>query len=221
MTGPIKRAHGATLIEFLVGVVGVLLPLALGTLQLALLTVDRHQLNLATQLAVRAAALEHGSMATLRRELARGLAPMFGDKQAMAQANAVMPVATARAVALAEVLRPDLTRITVLNPTAQSFVDFERTRSGIREIPDGAYEPSHPMGTQSRQTLLDANTLSVRVTYCARLIVPLVDRVIPALLAVSARDALALGCYAERRIPMTARAIVPMHSTPRRAALGL
>ena len=157
----------------------------------------------------------------MRKELARGLAPMFGDKRAMAEPHAVLPVATARARALPEVMGPDLTRITVLNPTAQSFADFERTRFGIREIPDGAYEPSNRVGAQSRQSLLDANTLSVHVTYCRRLIVPLVDRVITAMLTPFARDALALGCYAQRRIPMSARAIVPMHSTPRRTALGL
>ena len=119
-----ERPRGASLIEFLIGVVGVLLPLVLAILQIALLTVTRQQLNLATQLAARAAAVDHGSLSTVRTELARGLTPLFGDKRSMSQAGAVLPVVTAQALALAEVLRPDLTHVDVLNPTRESFQDL-------------------------------------------------------------------------------------------------
>lgn len=216
-----ERLRGASLIEFLIGVVGVLLPLVLAILQIALLTVTRQQLNLATQLAARAAAVDHGSLSTVRTELARGLTPLFGDKRAMSQAGAVLPVVTAQALALAEMLRPNLTRIDVLNPTRESFEDFEMLRDGIRQIPNGPFEPPIRVGTASGQTLQDANTLSLRVTYCARLTIPLVDRLIPALLAVRVRDPRDLACYAARRLPMTARAVITMHSAPRRQALGL
>ncbi|MCB1625375.1 MAG: hypothetical protein KDI32_12365, partial [Pseudomonadales bacterium] len=138
---------------------------------------------------------------------------------AMADSAAVRPIIEAQAQALAEVLRPDLTRIDILNPTAQSFADFERMNNGVREIPNGG--ATGAIGATANQTLLEANTLSVRVTYCARLTMPLVDRFIPALLAPWTSDARVLACYAARRVPIVARAIVPMHSTPRRAAMQL
>ena len=74
--------------------------------------------------------------------------------------------------------------IEILNPTADSFKDFGRNRldggSGT-ELPDDtlAYRKSDA-GTASKQSVQDANLLHVRVTYCFRLIVPVIDRMLQA-----------------------------------------
>ncbi len=210
------------MIEFVVAVVLVLLPLALGTLQLAHLMVGKHVLTLATLMAARAGAVNHGSVTAMREELARGLVPLHGDLVAMADTRSIAPVLEAQARALLEVQRPDITRIVVDNPTRESFADFEVEQRGIRQIPNEHLEyRGARIGARSRQSLLDANTLAIRVYYCQRLIFPLVDRAIPALLATTERDAFARACYAQGRVPLMARAIVMMHSAPRRAALGL
>jgi hypothetical protein len=217
-----SATRGATMIELLLAVVLVLLPLALGTLQVAHLIMGKHLLNLATLMAARAAAVNHGSVGAMREELARGLVPLYGNATELAESNAVTPVLEALARATAEVVRSDITRIVIDNPTRDSFADFEVEHRGVRQIPNGHLEyRGSRSGARSRQTLLDANTLVIRVYYCQRLIFPLVDRAIPALLATTERDVFARNCYDNRRVPLMSRSIVIMHSPPRRAAMGL
>lgn len=77
-----------------------------------------------------------------------------------------------------------MTKLDVLNPTRAAFTDFARMRldgKGGRELPNGTlnYRSTTPGGA-SRISIQDANLLHLRVTYCFRLIVPVMDRVIHA-----------------------------------------
>jgi hypothetical protein len=216
------RERGAAIAEFLIAVTFVLMPLMLGTWQYALLAVGKDMVNLAALMAARAAAVEHGSVATMRREIARTLVPLYGEAEQIAAHNSVAPVLGAYARAIGDLSLPHVLRLEVLNPTRESFADFERERYGVRGIPNDHLEhAAEAVGVRSRQTLLDANTLSVRVAYCHRLIVPLAREFVPMILATLERDPLTRLCYSERRVPVVAHSVVMMQSEPRRAALGM
>jgi hypothetical protein len=219
----LTRCEGATIAEFLIAVLLVFLPLALGTLQVALLAVDKDLLNLGAVMGARAGAVNHGSRQAIREEVARALIPLYGEAAAIAQADSVAPVLTAYGRALADTALPHVLRVTIRNPTADSFADFERERYGVRGIPNVHLENSDHarVGARSRQSLVDANTLSIEVLYCARLIVPLADRMITAVLSRTDLNVLNQQCYRERRVPIVADAVVMMQSEARRSALGL
>jgi hypothetical protein len=128
--------------------------------------------------------------------------------------------ARAYALAYASVIRPDRTRLRILNPTQASFNDFARPREGRLEIPLDPGSRASAVGPRSGQTLADATLLRLRVEYCQRLIVPLVDRALVAVLRRFDTDPFRQGCYASRGVPLSAHALVQMHSPPRRGGMG-
>lgn len=221
--GPARSRHasirGAATVEFYLLAVFALIPLSMAILELSSLSIARHALNHATFLAARAGAMHHGSTGVMRRQLARGLAPLFAgapDDGALAAAGG-----EAFARALVEVARPDLTRIEILNPTRASFADFERLQEGIRQIPNDNLRFRSQAGARSGQTIQEANLLRIRVRWCRRLFFPLIDRMITATLRPLTADAFAQGCYARERVPIGSYALVHMQSAPRRAEMGL
>lgn len=168
---------GQSSTEFLVAL-PVLILLLFGIIQFALIYQARATLNHATMLAARAGALHNGKESEMRDALASGLVPMFAKAPSMdAYAAALLHVKTtetAKALGLA--------KIEVLNPTRAAFTDFARARLDAgagRELPNDTlnYRSTAPGGA-SRISVQDANLLHVRVTYCYRLFVPVVDRVI-------------------------------------------
>lgn len=214
------RQRGAALVEFTIVGLLALLPLALGVLQVALLYVGKHTLNHATFLAARAGAVANGDRAYIARHLAKGLAPLHAGARAdITPANVLREGARAYALAYADVLRPDRTRIRILNPTAQSFADFARVRDGRVEIPLVAGpEPGVP-GPRSGQTRADATLLRLRVDYCHPLIVPIVDRILVGMLRRLDADPFGRVCNATGRVVLSAHALVQMHSPPRRPGM--
>lgn len=216
---PRAGMRGAATLEFHLLAVFALIPLSMAILELGSLSIARHALNHATFLAARAGAVHHGSTGVMRQQLARGLAPLFAgapDEAALAAAGR-----EALARALAEVTRPDLARIEILNPTAASFADFERLQHGVRQIPNDNLRFRRQPGARSGQTIQEANLLRIRVRWCRRLIFPLIDRMITSTLRPVTADVFAQGCYARDRVPIGSYALVHMQSAPRRAALGL
>ncbi len=72
--------------------------------------------------------------------------------------------------------------LAVLNPTRAALADFGRNRLDTlagRELPGDtlSYRNTAP-GAASRISVQDANLLHLRVSYCFRLVVPVMDRVI-------------------------------------------
>jgi len=154
-----------------------LVMLVFGILQTALLYQGRATLNYATMLAARAGAMHNGDVGAMRNALARGLAPLFASQ------TGATGYARALDKAAAETAGPAaLASIEILNPTSAAFADFGRARldggSG-KELPNDtlAYRSSTP-GATAHLSVQDANLLHVRVTYCFRLLVPVIDRML-------------------------------------------
>lgn len=216
------RVAGAATVEFHLVALLAMIPFTMAILELGALFIARHALNHATFIAARAGAVHHGDVATMRRYLAKGLAPLF-VRGPSAAAGPGLGTAGAEALgrALAEVLRPDLTRIEVLNPSRASFLDFERLQDGVRQIPNDNLHYRRESGVRSGQTIQEANLLRIRVRYCRRLIFPLIDRLVTTTLRELTADPFAQGCYAHGRVPLGSYALVQMHSAPRRDRMAL
>lgn len=170
------RQDGQAGVELLV-VLPVLVVMLFGTIQLGLMYQARATLNYATMLAARAGALHNGDHGAMRNALARGLTPLFahqasaaGYAEALAKANLETAVAS------------NITDIEVLNPTGAAFADFGRARldgEDGRELPnDTLHYRTTAAGSNSQLSVQDANLLHVRVTYCFRLVVPVIDRML-------------------------------------------
>lgn len=227
-----RAARGQSMTEFLV-VFPMLVMLVFGIIQLALIYQARITLNHATLLAARAGALHNGNKTSMRRALGSGLAPLFATEP-----NMTDYVSTALRRGTEEALLPNLTRIDVLNPTRAALSDFGRAKldgTTGRELPSDTltYRSTTP-GATSRISVQDANIIHVRVTYCVRLLVPVMDRVIhagvnaltpmsPALSANGMQDpfgtsgtTVSVNCInplgRHLRIPITSEAMVRMQS---------
>ncbi len=171
-----KWSSGQSIVEFLI-VFPLLVMLVFGIIQFALMYQARATLNHATMLAARAGAIHNGNKVEMRRALAKGLTPLFASEPSMQGYDAAFHRAIAETDQFA-----NLADVKVLNPTKATLVDFGRSRldgAGGRELPSDtlSYRSTTP-GTNSRISVQDANLLHLRVRYCYRLIVPLMDRVI-------------------------------------------
>lgn len=173
-----RRARGQSMTEFLV-VFPVMLLLVFGIIQFALLYQTRLTLNHATMLAARAGALNNGDQVKMRAALANGLAPLFAKEATLDGYTEAVFKANLETNKFA-----NMVNLTVLNPTRPALNDFGRTKldgTGGRELPNDTLSyRSTGAGASSRISVQDANILHVRVEYCTRLIVPVVDRVIHA-----------------------------------------
>jgi hypothetical protein len=171
------KFQGQAGIEFLV-VFPALVLLVFGLIQFVLLYQVRATLNHATMLAARAGALHNGDKSEMRNALAAGLAPLFATEPTLQNYYGVaLPEAIKQTAAIS-----NLTTLTTLNPTRAAITDFGRARLdgiGGRELPNDTlnYRNSAP-GSNSKLSVQDANIMHLRVSYCVRLVVPIIDRVI-------------------------------------------
>ena len=170
------RQRGQSAVEFLV-IFPVLIFLVFGIIQWALIYQARNTLNHAVFLAARAGALNYGEKGKMKSALAAGLTPLFASEASMT--GYVM----AKGKALVET-NIGMAKLEVLNPTREAFQDFGRNRldsTGGKEIPNDTLVYRNPnAGSSSKMSVQDANILHLRVTYCYRLIVPVVGRMIHA-----------------------------------------
>ncbi len=169
-----RRARGQSATEFLI-ILPALVFLVFGIIQFGLLYQARATLNHATLLAARAGAMHNGSPGEMRAALARGLAPLFAS-EATAEGYAA-------ALAKAQVEASEVyAAVDVLNPTADALSDFGRARldgGAGSELPNDTlnYRTTTP-GAKSKLSIQDANLLHLRVNYCVRLLVPVIDRIL-------------------------------------------
>jgi len=197
-----RRTGGATLIEFtLVLLLGVL-PLVLAILQIAALLVARNTVNLATFLAVRQGAVAHAELDAMRRELARGLLPLYVPA---ARGGRSPPPLVARSYATAwrDVLVLDELRIET--PTRAQAARLAQVRDGVQVIPNDALE-YRDSPTQ------EANVLTIVVTHCQPLVVPFIGPALAELLAAFDDEAVHQRCYVTGRAPLRSRASIVMQS---------
>lgn len=172
------RQLGQSATEFLI-MFPALIFLIFGVIQWGLIYQARSTMNHAVLLAGRAGAMNHGSKAEMRKALAAGLTPLFASDASMSGYTA------ARDKARTEISVANLATIAVVNPTPQAFADFGQVRldgrggASDREIPNDTLTYRNPApGPTSGLSIQDANLLHLRVTYCYRLIVPVVGRMI-------------------------------------------
>jgi uncharacterized protein (TIGR02001 family) len=131
-------------------------------------------LNHATFLALRAGAIDHGNRATMPQHLAKVLVPLY------ARTSERIVVAPAVAQAFPDVRNPSRTRLRILNPSPASFRNFERDQNGERQMPNDNLQFRTEAGRSSGQAIQEVNLLRIRVDYREQLILPFVDRIIPA-----------------------------------------
>ena len=205
---PYTRNHqtGASLIEFAVALPALLL-LGLGTLQGALAYHAKTTLNYAAFEAARKGAVTHAQTVPMREELGIRMAPIYGGDGSPEKALQAITRASL------EAKDPRLTRIDILNPTVEAFADHgeDNPEAGVREIPNSHLRyRSREVKSASGVNIQDANLLKIKVTHGFKLKVPLIDRVVPAVLMRT--DPTNAQFYSMRRIPITAVATVRMQS---------
>ncbi len=176
-----RRQYGQSATEFLI-IFPVLIFLVFGVLQWALIYQARSTLNHAVFLAARAGALNNGSKHSMKSGLASGLTPLFAAKAGPTGYSAALLKAHVDVNYIGGAL--GATKLEILNPTKAAITDFGRSRldnKAGKEIPnDTLMYRSTKSGKTSKISVQDANILHLRVTYCYRLIVPVVGRMIHA-----------------------------------------
>jgi Flp pilus assembly protein TadG len=206
------RNRGAATLEFHVVAFIALLPLCLGTVQMALLMVENHHLDHAAFLAARQGAVTHGDMSEMRRTFAQAATPLFvGSGTALDRGNVVTRVATAYAAATADIAA--YARVRLLAPDQDARADFAIRRDGRQVIPNDALEwRSTTPGRRSGISLQQANLLRVEFSYCRPLIVPFAGPLLLGTLRRFDNDLWHQRCYAAGRIPLRSEGVSPMQS---------
>jgi hypothetical protein len=103
-----------------------------------------------------------------------------------------------------------------ITPAAADFADHARPSTDGTSIPNDALEfRSSAPGRRSGRSIQQANLLRVRVRYCHALVVPLIDRILPALLQRLDSDPSHALCYAAGRVPLRVASSAPMQSEAR------
>jgi hypothetical protein len=161
--------RGQATIEYIY-VLPILLLLLLASLQFIFIYEAKQTLNYATFVGTRAGALNSGSMASITDGLAAGLAPLFAHK--VGSATDLDAVKLGRRTARTELANPKLAKIEIVSPTATALGGFGG------EIPNDNLMYRDPTVLKGGMNVQDANLLKVRVTYCVRLVVPIVKNMI-------------------------------------------
>ncbi len=171
------------MIEYLI-ILPVLLMLVLGGIQFALLYQIKNTLSYATFVGARQGALQNADLNIIKDGVAAGLTPLFTFSPDLSG------LLRGRTIALIEVFNPLTAHVEILNPSSQAADDFAEddandTVNNTRLIPNenlmyrcGKDEQApcdEALGESSGISIQDANLLKIRVTYCAKLIVPLAN----------------------------------------------
>src|SRR4051812_25521367 len=164
--------RGQAMIEYLI-VFPALLMLVMGAIQFALLYQIKSTLNYATFMAARQGALKNAKSTSIQDALAAGMTPLFTFTPDLAG------LARGRAIAAIEAFNPLTTNVSILSPTkdtADDFAEDDPADNTKRLIPNDnlQFRDSTLYGAKTGLNIQDANLLKIRVTYCAKLIVPVV-----------------------------------------------
>ncbi|WP_181418761.1 TadE family protein [Pseudomonas alcaligenes] len=162
-----RSEHGQALVEYVI-ILPVLVMLIFGTIQAAFIYSAKSSLNYATFQAARLGAVNNASYDGLRRGLIRGLTPMFVHRNTDADKERAFEEAGAEV--------DNFALITLISPTQNNFDAYGEWdgEANADAIPNDnlMYRPG--TGIQ------DANLLKIRVQYCLKLVVPIVDRLLSA-----------------------------------------
>ena len=171
---PSIRQRGSAMIEFAV-VAPIITLIGLATIQYGMLFFVKNQYNHAAFMAARAGSVGNADIVQIKQAYAHALIPLY------ARGTTTGALASAYDKALEEV--EDSVGIEMLNPTAESFEDFndkdlQKSLGGNtqRVIPNGglAYKKAAIVPAASGQNIHDANLLKLRITHAYKPQVPLV-----------------------------------------------
>ncbi len=203
-----QRQIGAVTAEFYITAWLAMLPLCLLILQMALVLIAHHQLDLAVFHSARTGAVAGGSMVAMRQGLAQGLTPLY-----LSAGAGSFDSSTVQAYGRAQLDLALNAQLEIESPSPQALQDFAVVRGGRRVIPNDALAyRSVSLGRLSAVSLQEANVLQLRVTYCHRLIVPLAAAILVNVMQTLDRNPANLQCYANDRLPLSSKAVMPMQS---------
>lgn len=166
-----KTQLAQAMVEFLI-IIPVLILLIFGAVQVAFIYSAKTGLNYATFQTARIGAVRNAQYDDMWRGLQRGMYPMFSQ----------IEDPKLRMEFTAEEVRRHVV-ITRVSPSTQAFSDWAvehsdplRTGESKPAIPNDNLMFRSPYG--GTVSIQDANLLKIRVSYCMKLIVPIVDRLL-------------------------------------------
>lgn len=230
--------YGQAMVETLI-VIFLALLILLGIVQFGLIYSAKSTLNYAAFEAARAGALNYADKGAIEYALARGLAPLYTSIDiADSTIDKVRAVQDARDKVYKEITKGEFACIERINPTTAAINSFAvKDPTGL--FPGKKLIPNDHLIYRSRLTkndvsIQDANLLKLRVTYCYKMIVPIISTAIQRLTGTTADASsdIAVGqspgnssynsvtpagsfqrnCYAQGRFPIVAQAIIRMQT---------
>ncbi len=200
------------MVEFHIVALFALMPLCLGTLQMALLMIENHHLDHAAFLAARHGAVKHGDLSEVKRAFAQAVTVLFVESGTPLDRGNVLPrVAAAYAAATVDIAA--YARVRLLAPDPDARADFAIRRDGQQVIPNDALESrSMAPGRRSGISLQQANVLRIEISYCRPLIVPFAGPLLLGTLRLLDNDLWHQRCYAAGRVPVRSEGVAPMQS---------
>lgn len=181
-----RRDSGQAMTEFII-VIPVLILLIFGAIQIAFIYSAKTTLNYATFQAARIGAVNHATYSSLRRGLVRGLAPLYTSNSDLTTVGSDIAAgadsAGVKRDAVSEV--DTYTRIIRISPTAGQFENSAFGESvgdddGTMAIPNDTLMYRSNVESDGA-SIQDANLLKIRVQYCYKLMVPIVNKIIGSL----------------------------------------
>lgn len=165
-----RPQRAQAMVEFLI-IIPVLILLIFGAAQAAFIYSAKNGLNYATFQAARIGAMNSAQYQDMRRGLLRGMYPMFSQIEDPQRRMEL----TAEEV-------DNFVLITRISPDSAAFNAWSEEHD---DLLDGEAAPAIPNDNlmyrptqQKPVSIQDANLLKIRVQYCMRLIVPIVDRLL-------------------------------------------
>lgn len=163
-----QRHKGQAMTEYLI-ILPSLLLLILGVIQLAFIYQAKSTLNYATFLGARQGSLKNANLTSIKDGVAGGMTPFFMHTST---APDVPDLVKARLISAIEIFNPRTASVEILSPSFDAFNGLNLGGS----IPNDNL--MYRTASADGMSIQDANLLKIRVTYCVKLIVPFVDRII-------------------------------------------
>ena len=164
---------GQAIVEYII-IFPVLLILIMGAIQIALIYQAKFTLNYAAFMGARQGALKNANLNSIKDGVAAGLAPLFMRWDGSG-APGLVDLSKARVISTIEVFNPMTAKVEIISPTKQAYDDIVAVTKGT-EIPNDNL--MYRSGSGDGMSIQDANLLKIRVTYCVKLVVPFVNRMI-------------------------------------------
>lgn len=165
------RQRGQSIVEYII-IFPVLLILILGAIQFALIYQAKFTLNYAAFMGARQGALKNANMTSIKDGVASGMTPLF-MRWSGSGAPGMVDLSKARIISTIEVFNPLTAKVEIISPTQAAF---DALKNSANEIPNDNL--MYRSGSGDGMSIQDANLLKIRVTYCVKLVVPFVNRMI-------------------------------------------